>query len=549
MAEQRNSLILQSGNGAGVEDRTSWPRSRLRRLWYDMWSVGGLRDDPMSMPYSSRAEIRFFFSKGVPLGLAALMNFGIPPLVAMAFAGHTGHSSRLQASLGYARVWYNCTMLMTQSGTLAYFRNVIPGCIGAGRKDRLPSYFRRSVLFSLLSMLPFYILQFLAADIMSACGVPRVNAEDVGCYCRLMIMTSMVQLVNSHMESAFNNLGYAKCSTLNSFLTGLGVDCTSTFLFIYLWRWDMVGAALSRLLVNCFRLTVWFTLTYYYKLAHDIFIVSDAGVREPLFSMTEFREFGRLGIPQVFTYFAGWLVFEFQLMGIANIKGITQDALAAGADWVQFETATAAAQMGWLSSTAMRILALLGRQDPGARDAFNLFQMLAAFSVAIANIFFLFFQEDVCRLMSNDMMVQQWLRKIIWLLVLHSQTRISALAPNFLWIPLGRGLSQIVMTFTAFYVIAAPIVGLIALTDVVTKSVEVKLTFCISLASIAQFVMVIWNSVILCKLDWQEAGAIVYRRANTDRQHRPATSTVSHDEPDKPAASEDQELRSPAAAA
>jgi len=105
------------------------------------------------------------------------------------------------------------------------------------------------------------------------------------------------------------------------------------------------------------------------------------------------------------------------------------------------------------------------------------------------------------------------------------------------------------MTFTSFYVIAAPIVGIVGLTDVLTDSVEVKLKFCVSLATIAQFVMIIWNSINLYRLDWQEAGAIVNRRANTDRQRRSVTSRVSHAKTEQTASLEDQELQTPAAAA
>ena len=64
-------------------------------------------DEP---PYSVRNELRYFFKKGLPLGLSATLEWGVPPLVAMVFAGHVDENSdQLQTALGFGRVFYNCT--------------------------------------------------------------------------------------------------------------------------------------------------------------------------------------------------------------------------------------------------------------------------------------------------------------------------------------------------------------------------------------------------------------------------------------------------------
>ena len=47
-------------------------------------------------------------------------------------------------------------------------------------------------------------------------------------------------------------------------------------------------------------------------------------------------------------------------MLLANIPGITQDQLAAGAIWVQCESTLAAVQTGWIQATVIRTLRLLG---------------------------------------------------------------------------------------------------------------------------------------------------------------------------------------------
>ena len=42
-------------------------------------------------------------------------------------------------------------------------------------------------------------------------------------------------LLEIHLEIAFVNLGFARCSTFNSLLTGVGVDCVCAYLFILRW--------------------------------------------------------------------------------------------------------------------------------------------------------------------------------------------------------------------------------------------------------------------------------------------------------------------------
>jgi len=493
-------------------------RHRLRRRLLGCFACWSTDEQPSNgvPPYSTRNEVKYFFSTGIALGLSSLMNFGIPPLVAMIFAGHTQDSSRLQASLGYGRVWYNCTALMPMVAMFSYAQNVIPGCIGAGREDRIPRYLQRSVFLSFSMMIPSYALQLAAGSIMQTFGVPTEHAQDVGVYCRIMIISSMISLLNSHLEMAFIILGYAKCATLNSFITGLGVDMTCTYCFIFLWGWGIEGAAFGRIAVQLCRFLIWLALMYFFRLFRKICVVTPGG--ESFLPKIEVRMFVDLAIPMVLRNFAGWFIFELQLMGMANIRGISNDALAAGAIWVQFESATAAAQTGWIQSTSIRSLALLGKQDPGARKSFIIFSKLSALAVAISSVIFLMVQSSLCSLVSNDEAVRQWLSKILWVIVIHTQTRISNLGSAFLFIPLGQGMLSVKLVFFAFYVVATPISGFVALTDYVTTDVSIKMVACVGASSIAQAIQVVYSFWYLLRLDWREAALIISLRANTDKQ-------------------------------
>jgi hypothetical protein len=105
---------------------------------------------------------------------------------------------------------------------------------------------------------------------------------------------------------------------LNSLLTGLGVDVVCTYLFIYRWQMGVSGAAFAQIAVKGSRLVIWLCLALHFGLVGAICVVRTA---EPLISGAEIAIFARLALPSVVTNFAGWFVFELQVLGMANIAG------------------------------------------------------------------------------------------------------------------------------------------------------------------------------------------------------------------------------------
>eukprot|EP00405_Crypthecodinium_cohnii_P013691 CAMPEP_0206453460 /NCGR_PEP_ID=MMETSP0324_2-20121206/20556_1 /ASSEMBLY_ACC=CAM_ASM_000836 /TAXON_ID=2866 /ORGANISM="Crypthecodinium cohnii, Strain Seligo" /LENGTH=528 /DNA_ID=CAMNT_0053923749 /DNA_START=22 /DNA_END=1608 /DNA_ORIENTATION=- len=468
-------------------------------------------------PFSVRHEVKYFFGKGIALGLAAMLNWGLPPLVAMMFAGHTPNSAQLQASMGYGRVWFNCTVLMPSVGMFAYCSNVIPGCIGAGRPERIPRYLQRGIIFSLIAMMPLYLLQFFADSIMRSLGVPEVNAIDVGVYCRLMIMSSILTIVDGNIEITLVNLGYARSTTVNSFVCGLALDVGTSFLLIYHLDMGIVGVALSQISVKLGRVIVWGLIICIFGLRRKMCQSPSAGT-DVLCRRAEVKTFLGLALPQIMSNFAGWFVFELQVMALANVEGLPKEALAAGSIWVQCEGSLASAQDGWIRITSMRSLVLLGKRDPGAPKAFTLFTVLATIVVAISNVALLIWKDAFCHLVSNDAAVREWLDKILWVLVIHTQTRILSINASVLFVPLDKGMMWTLVMFVCFYIIASPITCSIALTDWVTKDITLKMTACVSNTLIAQIFIFIIGFAYLWRLDWMVAGEVIHRRANNDKR-------------------------------
>jgi len=253
----------------------------------------------------------------------------------------------------------------------------------------------------------------------------------------------------------------------------------------------------------------------WYGLFSKIFVASK---KEALLSSKEVKVFFKLALPSILSNLTGWLIYELQIMAIANIKGISTSALAAGAIWVQSETTLAAIQQGWINVTMMRTLKLLGMRDPDAWKSYTILCVLSEVVVAIFNIPMLIWGEKLTTVVSNDPDVQGWFGKIIWALVMHAQLRIGCINGNMLFIPMGKAVLQIVVKIICFYIIASPITVIVSLTDMVTSSVLLKLTVCLATTSMASLLLFVFDFGYLVLMDWTIIAKIINERANTDKE-------------------------------
>jgi len=350
---------------------------------------------------------------------------------------------------------------------------------------------------------------------LEKCGVPSDITVEVAVYCRLMIVTALLLTLEIHLESIFINLGYARCATFNSLVTGIGIDVICTYFFIYKLDLGMTGAGYAQIVVKASRNIVWFSLMLYYGIFSTIFMASE---REVLLNSKEIAVFFKMAVPSILGNFSGWLIFELQIMAIANIRGISTSALAAGAIWVQSETTLAAVQQGWIQTTMMRTLKLLGMRDPGAWKSYAILCVLSEVLVALFNIPLLLWGERLSAVVSNDPDVQGWFKKIVWVLVMHSQLRIGAANSSVLLVPMGKAVLRVVCNIVGFYLIASPIAAVMSLTDMVTNSVLLKLTFILATSSLAMLLISVFEFGYLTLIDWNKVAKIINDRANNDKE-------------------------------
>jgi hypothetical protein len=73
--------------------------------------------------------------------------------------------------------------------------------------------------------------------------------------------------------------------------------------------------------------------------------------------------------------------------------------------------------------------------------------------------------------------VRGWLEPVVWLLALHSQTRILSVLAMSLFVPLGRGWAEAGATFCSFYGLAAPLAAAMALGG--QRPMATRLAWCV----------------------------------------------------------------------
>lgn len=143
--------------------------------------------------------------------------------------------------------------------------------------------------------------------------------------------------------------------------------------------------------------------------------------------------------------------------------------------------------------------------------------MLSVLFVAVLNIPLLIWGERLTLLVSNDPDVQRWFGKLIWVLVLHAQLQIGCKIANVLFIPMGKATFQILLQLVSYYLIATPPAVIIALTDIVTSSVYIKLIACLATTPMAALLVATFGFGYLALMDWNAVMKIINDRANNDK--------------------------------
>jgi len=75
----------------------------------------------------------------------------------------------------------------------------------------------------------------------------------------------------------------------------------------------------------------------------------------------------------------------------------------------------------------------------------------------------------------------------------------------------------VAISFVSFYLFASPITYVMALTNLVTDSIPVKIVFTVATSCIAQVPIAIVGFSYFLRLGWAKAGEIIKSRANTDQ--------------------------------
>ena len=107
-------------------------------------------------------------------------------------------------------------------------------------------------------------------------------------------------------------------------------------------------------------------------------------------------------------------------------------------------------------------------------------------------------------------------RQLVWVLVVHSQTRIVDQICGSMLVPIGWGRLGVSITFVSFWLVAAPIAVVAALTDMLATTLLARVEFCVACTSIAQALNALCYGILLLRLDWAAAAKVVSSVANND---------------------------------
>ena len=108
-------------------------------------------------------------------------------------------------------------------------------------------------------------------------------------------------------------------------------------------------------------------------------------------------------------------------------------------------------------------------------------------------------------------------RQLVWVLVVHSQTRIVDQICGSILVPIGWPRLGVLITFVSFWLVAAPIAIVAALTDMLATTLLARVEFCVACTSIAQGLNALCYGILLLRLDWAAAAKVFRKHANTDR--------------------------------
>ena len=70
--------------------------------------------------------------------------------------------------------------------------------------------------------------------------------------------------------------------------------------------------------------------------------------------------------------------------------------------------------------------------------------------------------------------------------------------------------------------IASPVVGVLALSDLATTTIATKMALCVGATCIAQAPLALFGLSYCSLLDWAQASRVIHARANTDKLEAPA---------------------------
>jgi MATE family multidrug resistance protein len=249
-------------------------------------------------------EARLLAKNSLPLMITYLLQYSFS-LVTLFVVGHIGTDELGAVSL--ATMTANITGLAVFEGLATSLDTLCAQAYGSGKKELVGLHLQRMVLFMLLVSIPIGAVWLSSGWILTALVPEKELAHLAGRYLSILLLGAPGYAIFEAGKRFTQAQGLFNAS-LFVLLIATPINVLLNYLFVFVLKWDLEGAALATVLSHNLLPILLFIYVYF---VNPRSLVCWAG-----FTRDAFRNWGpmaKLAVPGIIMVETEWLVRHFQL--------------------------------------------------------------------------------------------------------------------------------------------------------------------------------------------------------------------------------------------
>jgi len=301
-------------------------------------------------------------------------------------------------------------------------------------------------------------------------------------YCRLMIISTLLQLIESYVGVVMMSLDHNSFIVFLGPLSSFGIYFPVLYVSLIKYHLGLKAIVLASMAFYSFRLLMWFI---YIKISHLEYII------RPIPGTAWTTKAGRTE----FLHIAPWLIIdelsvgsltELMFLLLWKIKDVPESLLAYAALWMELMYFFGAVKEGLVWATFHRTIGLIYKGDPNSKTVFWLNLFLSTMTVLVLNIIVLGSYGSLGSLLTNNEEQNAWGKFLVWTLVLHVQIMVMNECSSSILKGINKASLCLRANVFTSYAIAVPLVLTFMWSDSI--SVPTKACICLCTCTIAKSV-------------------------------------------------------------